>query len=718
MDVTSAFVGITVPLSDLYQEIAVRGWEVSKLDTKEGQYVAEAKNPHGETVSKVGRDPQTALAAVLQTIVRREFIRQGAWTQHWADQLEPIAQAYAKAPVFDSKAAGAWQELAADCIARAEALGQQLKIEVVDEPEPYHSPRDMWEDVEKKKRLKVTRADSDHPLWNEQQVLAYRIVHDVLGHAAAGGDFGWTGENLATAAHMPYLSPSAQAALFSESIGNAAYRHYYKGLGPKKITFLNEFLNPAQTENNPAGHGGLPIEHSLAPGALPAGRTANSHELWKEARRKVAALTDPNAGYDTGIIPPAVNAVSAYGDPLDHMGLKDVAHKLDTGWSQWETPEGEPDRERMKQAIVNAFRVALLSPRKALRWNAVQYQDLMHVPYHTTDPKVYWDALEQARINHNRAAGVPNPEIAHKAHYEALLDFYRYYQKLHPDMSPSEAKEHADREVQVMQAEVEERLWKESPEPEMDIFEPRVFKELDKRLKAIVKDDKSRALYSASVDPNPYVAPDRYGGFFARPLISIAKVSQNADILLDAALKDVHEHDGAGHHFRQVALALGIPFLGPKVVSFAWLLLQPMTSQLATIDTHMADWLGYKHSQEGIPLRDYFRYERELQAGRDAAGYSHVPLGQFQWGTWDIKRNGEGMHQDHSPLRVWQPQAHHTVDWNAHGEGYGQKGEDFEPPEWWKITEPYRQNEVAKWNIDVAPYFPKGQVPYLEDVNV
>jgi hypothetical protein len=450
----------------------------------------------------------------------------------------------------------------------------------------------------------------------------------------------------------------------------------------------------------------------------PQGDVLDDDELWKEARRKVAALTDPNAGYDTGIIPPAVNAVSAYGDPLDHMGLKDVAHKLDTGWSQWETPEGEPDRERMKQAIVNAFRVALLSPRKALRWNAVQYQDLMHVPYHTTDPKVYWDALEQARINHNRAAGVPNPEIAHKAHYEALLDFYRYYQKLHPDMSPSEAKEHADREVQVMQAEVEERLWKESPEPEMDIFEPRVFKELDKRLKAIVKDDKSRALYSASVDPNPYVAPDRYGGFFARPLISIAKVSQNADILLDAALKDVHEHDGAGHHFRQVALALGIPFLGPKVVSFAWLLLQPMTSQLATIDTHMADWLGYKHSQEGIPLRDYFRYERELQAGRDAAGYSHVPLGQFQWGTWDIKRNGEGMHQDHSPLRVWQPQAHHTVDWNAHGEGYGQKGEDFEPPEWWKITEPYRQNEVAKWNIDVAPYFPKGQVPYLEDVNV
>jgi hypothetical protein len=56
-----------------------------------------------------------------------------------------------------------------------------------------------------------------------------------------------------------------------------------------------------------------------------------------------------------------------------------------------------------------------------------------------------------------------------------------------------------------------------------------------------------------------------------------------------------------------------------------------MTSQLATIDTHMMDVLGHNYEKE-MNNRDYFKFERELAAGRDAAGYGHVPLGAFQWG--------------------------------------------------------------------------------------
>src|SRR3954453_5371337 len=295
MEVTAVFQGITTPISDLYNEIHMRGWQVTKVDVSDGQFVAQASNPQGEQVEKSGRDPNTALGALLMYIMRREHIRQGAWNTHWADQLESVAQSYAKAPHFDPKAATAWKELADDCVARAAVLSHQLAIEVTHDPEPYGSPQELWEDVQKKRHLYVSDAASEHPVWTRDQVIAFRICHDVLGHAAAGGDFGWTGENLATAAHMPYLTPNAQHALFTETVGQAAYNNYYRGYGPQKITLLKDHLEPVQEAENPAGHGGEHPQMSLVPGELPT--------------RSSGVLRDPNYQYETNIVPPTNNAI-------------------------------------------------------------------------------------------------------------------------------------------------------------------------------------------------------------------------------------------------------------------------------------------------------------------------------------------------------------------------------------------------------------------------
>lgn len=720
-DVSSAFQGVTTPLADLYNEIHQRHWQVTGVNIKDGMYEASAKNPMGESASKFGKDEKTALAALLLYIVRKEFIRQGSWNRHWADQLEPIAQAYAKAPSFDPQAAMAWKELADDCVARAHQLKQQIAVEYTDDPVPYHSPQELFEDVTKHQHILVSRAASEHPVWTPEQVLAFRTVHNILGHAAAGGDFGWTGENLATAAHMPYLSPNAQRALFTETVGQKAYNHFYQGYGHPKIVFLNDHLEDIQSEQNPDGHAGLPVNHSLSPGALPERsssverRVIPTTNLWASSR--LASLKrDPNYKYETGL-GPIIDVPGEYGDPLNHHELRNMGHMLNTNWAQWKTYEDKPDYERMKQAIVNAFRVAVLSPLKDLKWNAAHYQDLQSIPYSVTDPKIYWDTLEHARIEYNRAQGIPDPEVQHKEHYRsgALLDFYRYYMAHHPELNAQQAKEAADREVMVIRAEIEEKLMEESKDVDMDILEPKIDKELNKALKQWVSDDKPLHKRTSLEAPHIPAKVDRYGGFIGRHLIAIARISLYADQLLEAALEDVRNHDGSGHMFRAMALSLNIPYVGAKVASFAWLLLQPLTSQLATIDTHMCDVLGVK--QKDLPKRDYFRAERELQAGRDSCGYGHMPLGLFQWGMWDMRRHGVNQdHQDHSALRVDNPTPWRNIDWKPSVPKLRQeKAEKWIAPDWWAATDPYRQQERAAWNIDVAPFYPQESVPWKRD---
>jgi hypothetical protein len=204
---------------------------------------------------------------------------------------------------------------------------------------------------------------------------------------------------------------------------------------------------------------------------------------------------------------------------------------------------------------------------------------------------------------------------------------------------------------------------------------------------------------------------NKYGAFMGTHLKAIAQISQHADEILDAALEDVKAHDGTGHHFRAKVLQLGVSGVGPKVCSFAWLLLQPMTSQLGTIDTHMMDVLGHHYEKE-MNNRDYFKFERELAAGRDAAGYSHIPLGAFQWGMWDHKRTGPGSHQDHSAMRVLDPVSHTTIDWV--GKAQNLKGESWhnQAPDWWQTTKPARDSVAEDWDQNIAPNFPQNAVPF------
>jgi hypothetical protein len=154
-----------------------------------------------------------------------------------------IAGRYATLPVFSSGAAGAWQELAEHSRGRAETLRRKFSISEVNTAAPYASPGEMFNHLAKYK-FRVSRVNSDHPLWSTEDNVAFRICHDIDGHFAAYrsgvlADFSFEGELNAAKWHERTL-PEGQTrrALLTEVVGQAAYALCYGHLGLQKVAFL------------------------------------------------------------------------------------------------------------------------------------------------------------------------------------------------------------------------------------------------------------------------------------------------------------------------------------------------------------------------------------------------------------------------------------------------------------------------------------------------
>lgn len=146
------------------------------------------------------------------------------------------------------------------------------------------------------------------------------------------------------------------------------------------------------------------------------------HEKRKEAferDRPNADTSQANVNYKyldrSGVMARVYEAAGkiAPGEKRSHVK---VAEEDPLGWGGGEGPLAETiraqatdwatrDPDAQKQAIANALRVAILSPMKLLKHNAIHYQDLMDIPYDETDPQVYIDRINEAREqwNHDHA---------------------------------------------------------------------------------------------------------------------------------------------------------------------------------------------------------------------------------------------------------------------------------------------------------------------------
>lgn len=192
----------------------------------------------------------------------------------FASDSAAIANAYSDllklrevVPDVSPEIVAAWRELAEDSLERAHGVRLLVNVRITDDPEPYESAGDMCADIAHGNFV-VSRAHSDHPVWDRGENVAFRIVHDVLGHFAATvgslqadipgppivGDwdrdaaehvagFDWEGECRACAAHAPLLpSIEARKALFTECLAQTAYAIERGGFGPQVAGFTGAYL--------------------------------------------------------------------------------------------------------------------------------------------------------------------------------------------------------------------------------------------------------------------------------------------------------------------------------------------------------------------------------------------------------------------------------------------------------------------------------------------
>lgn len=773
MEILGIHLDLSYTTKSLREQVEAAGWRVTKVkfDSKSARYVAEAKNERGIKLERKGKTEQLALSNLLIAVQHRtSSFRLARWNDVFTDRLEEIAQAYSKAPIYEPKASASFLALAQDCQRRVDVLANHLEIQVVPDPEPYKTAEQLSKDVKKSGRLKVSRAGAEHPVWNEQQVIAYRICHDVFGYVASGAGWDWPGENEAFAYHVQLVPEEAQKALFTESIAQTAYAAYYRAYGQQKVALFPQFMDAAQERNNPfKGHPGVHPSQTLPPAPQPSVKpivSATQDKPWLTVTGAVdPSLADPNLGWqsqhyeDPVTMPNGLTIQEAYGDPIESQSVADTARLLEREWAYLN--QNDPgELARMKAAIVQAFRTVILSPKKELKWNAIHAQDLATVPPEETNPRRFYETINKAREDWNVARGhdrfghVPymkylnrltnvlyqrDPKAgfpaAQQAAKDLIFDWVREEQEKLADEDPKGLK--PDFQIQAAaNYGVEERLktYLAEHQPKLDKAMTKQHKQYFKGNPINTDEFAPPEYYRAAAqvpdtsqlqEPGPELDVAKYQGFMNNHLVQLAQVGDHVDEILKAALEDVHQHDGTGHHFRAAVMQLGIPGISNKTCSFAWLLLAPMTSELGTIDVHMMDILG--HDEKDMTTRDYYGYERMLAAARDAAGYAHIPLGQFQWGMWDYKRTGPGTHQDHQAIAVenptdpmssethWYPNMYQTW-WKPPEEQLDLSQYDLtkekdqkrvepiykqawrnDPPEWWALTKPAQEQAWNDW---------------------
>lgn len=158
------------------------------------------------------------------------------------EDMAQIARIYKDAPRYRANAHHGWSVLGR--VAREMRLLLEtngLNVVEVAEAEPYRGHEDMFAAI-KAGTLHVSTLHCDHPVWDPETNIAFRVWHDMC-HYQTQGDFKLQGELAACSKQMDELyervsCAAAGLALYTECIGQLAFNLTYGYFGIQKVAYL------------------------------------------------------------------------------------------------------------------------------------------------------------------------------------------------------------------------------------------------------------------------------------------------------------------------------------------------------------------------------------------------------------------------------------------------------------------------------------------------
>jgi len=164
----------------------------------------------------------------------------------WDKYAQLVGKAYMDAPEFDQRAVSSYKAMIPFIERMFKQIQSRVKVEFVNY-HPYENADELRKDVKETGVLRIAKADSDHPIFTNEQNVKFRAIHDYMSHIQAigsrGTEFSLRGEIAAYNVHLKTIPKTAIPALFTEVIGQVCAYYYLGGRFPdkQKIAILPGF---------------------------------------------------------------------------------------------------------------------------------------------------------------------------------------------------------------------------------------------------------------------------------------------------------------------------------------------------------------------------------------------------------------------------------------------------------------------------------------------
>jgi hypothetical protein len=200
---------------------------------------------------------------LIKNKLRESLLNEKMMLKDYSTYIELVAEAYLKAPDFDSNVVGHWTALNESnhslfkrLLSKVKLIfttndkskvgeinieNKTFKIDLITPEAEYKTQSEMKSSFQKTGVLKISIDYSDHPIFSLEDNIIFRTVHDYIAHILGNHDFGAKGEIACYNLHAKMAPKDAVPALFTEVVGQAATTIVTNKFPKQKITVLNGF---------------------------------------------------------------------------------------------------------------------------------------------------------------------------------------------------------------------------------------------------------------------------------------------------------------------------------------------------------------------------------------------------------------------------------------------------------------------------------------------